>query len=352
MAKPRIIIADTDSSYIIPLQLRFVEEFFEKIDLEIITERDFFESTFVSPQRVDLLIVSEDLYDTSLQKHNIGKIFLMMEQYEEDQTDELNINRIFKYTSINEIFNEIIGKSTNVLKVDAGKKTEPQIVVVYSAAGGVGKTTVALGMATCLTQNYKKVLYMNASWLQSFQRMLGNQTAISTSDIYAKLSKTSETIYTDIKHVLRKEIFTYLPPFKASLVSLGLKYSIYEKLALAAKKSNEYDFIVIDADSEFDDEKAALIGVADKVVIVTTQAAASVYATNILVSNINGVNSDKYVFVCNDFDSEKDNALIAPPMNPRFTVSEYIEHIPHYDSLKAEDLAKSNGIKKASFLVL
>ena len=239
MAKPRIIIADTDSSYIIPLQLRFVEEFFEKIDLEIITNKDYFEMTFASPQKAEIVIVSEDLYDSSLQKHNIGKIFMMMEQYEEEQTDALNINRIFKYTSIKEIFNEIIGKSSSVLSVDLGKKKEPQIVVVYSAVGGVGKTTVALGMAACLTQNYKKVLYINASWLQSFQRMLGNKTVISSSDLYVKLSKPSDSLYEDIKHVLRKELFTYLPPFKAALMSLGLKYSIFESIAISAKKSND-----------------------------------------------------------------------------------------------------------------
>ena len=48
MAKPRIIIADTDSNYIIPLQLKFVEDFFEKIDLEIITDKDFFDDVFFS----------------------------------------------------------------------------------------------------------------------------------------------------------------------------------------------------------------------------------------------------------------------------------------------------------------
>ena len=31
MARPRIIIADTDVNYILSLQLKFVEEFFEKI---------------------------------------------------------------------------------------------------------------------------------------------------------------------------------------------------------------------------------------------------------------------------------------------------------------------------------
>ena len=33
MEKPRIVIADTDISYIIPLQQKFVEEYFEKINI-------------------------------------------------------------------------------------------------------------------------------------------------------------------------------------------------------------------------------------------------------------------------------------------------------------------------------
>ncbi|HHU08393.1 MAG TPA: AAA family ATPase [Clostridiaceae bacterium] len=352
MAKPRIIIADTDSSYIIPLQLRFVEEFFEKIDLEIITNKDYFEMTFASPQKAEIVIVSEDLYDSSLQKHNIGKIFMMMEQYEEDQTDELNINRIFKYTSIKEIFNEIIGKSANVLKVDTGKKSEPQIILVYSASGGVGKTTIALGMAACLTQNYKKVLYINASWLQSFQRVLENKAVISLQDVYTQLGKQPGAAYESVKHVLRKELFTYLPPFKASLMSLGLSYSVYEQIACSAKKANEYDFIIIDADTEFDDEKASLINVSDKVVIVTKQNAASVYSTNVLVSSINGINTDKYIFICNDYLSDDNNALVSPEANLKFTVSDYVEHISNFDSLKVPSLAQVSGLQRVSFLVL
>ena len=83
MAKPRIIIADTDISYIIPLQLKFVEEFFEKIDIEIVTDKAYYEQLFATPQKADILIVSEELYDSSLQRHNIGNIFLMTEQYED-----------------------------------------------------------------------------------------------------------------------------------------------------------------------------------------------------------------------------------------------------------------------------
>lgn len=85
MARPRIIIADTDVNYILSLQLKFVEEFFEKIDLEIITDRNYFENMFESPQRAEVLIVSEDLYDLSIQKHNIGNVFLMTEKMKKNR---------------------------------------------------------------------------------------------------------------------------------------------------------------------------------------------------------------------------------------------------------------------------
>ena len=109
MAKPRVIIADTDINYIIPLQLKFVEDFFELVDLEIITDEDYFNELFSTPQNAEILIVSEELYKQSVQRHNISHTFLMTEQYEEDQTVDLRVNFIFKYTSIKEIFNEITG---------------------------------------------------------------------------------------------------------------------------------------------------------------------------------------------------------------------------------------------------
>lgn len=352
MAKPRIIIADTDINYIIPLQLKFVEDFFEKVDIEIITDANYFDTVFSTPQRADILIVSEELYSQAMQRHNISHIFVMNEQYEEDQTADLNVNHIFKYTSIKEIFNEIIGKSADVLKLDKSVKQETQVVLFYSASGGTGKTTAAMGVSASLTKNYKRVLYINAARLQVFQHMLENHSAITAADVYAKLTAANDGIYSEIKHVVRKEIFSYLPPFKAALMSLGLNYSVFEKIIASAKKSGEYDFIVVDADITFDEDKAALLNIADKVVVITKQSMASVLATNILVSNINGANADKYVFVCNDFDKEEDNALISPNVSLKFSVSDYIDHFRHYEGIKPDDLAKESSIQRTAFLII
>lgn len=352
MGRPRVIIADTDENYIIPLQQKFVKEFFDQIDLEIIADQEYFDELFSKPQKAEVMIVSESLYTSSLQRHNIANIFLMMEQYEEGETAELNVNRLFKYTSIKEIFNEIVGKSAGALNVENKDTKETQIILVTSANGGAGKTTVAMGISACLTKNFKRVLYINADRLQSFQYMLENRSNISSNDVYTKLLHAGESSYSDIRHVIRKEIFSYLPAFKAALMSVGLQYTVFEQIAKSAKKSKDYDFIVIDAESTFDEDKTKLLDLADKVIVVTEQSVNAVNATNAFIFNINGTNSEKYVFVCNKFKKDEYNALISPDMVMKFTVNEYIDYFNVNGVIQAEELSKQTGIRKVSFLVM
>lgn len=352
MEKPRIIIADEDYGYLIPLQLKFIEEFFEKIDLEVITDRNYFEQLFLVPQRVDILIVSEELYNSSLNRHNVNRIFVLTERSDEGQTTELAINRISKYTSLKEIFNEIIGQSAEIFSIETVGKKETQVVLVSSACGGTGKTTVAMGISACLTKSYKKVLYINAESFHSFQYLLENQSPISATEVYAALNRADKGIYDQIKHVIRKEEFSYLPPFKAALVSVGVSESVYREIIESAKNSNEYDYIIVDSDSTLDENKTRLMDIANKVVIVTNQAKKAVFATNMLVANINGVNTDKYVFVCNNFSEEETNALILSENALKFTVNDYVQHMNFYEQLKCGDFAKDSGIQKVAFLVM
>ncbi len=399
MARPRVIVADTDESYVIPLQKKFAELFADKIDLEIITDKDYFNQLFSLSQHADILLVSDTLYNSGLKKHDIRHLMILSEHYEPGQTDELDICRLFKYTSVREIFNEITGRCKDTLyaEQDAGKETkiilitsasggvgcrlfkytsvreifneitgrckdtlyaeqdagkETKIILITSASGGVGKTSVAFGLCRCLERNYKKTLYVNADRLQSFQWMLENGEPIRDASVYAGLSGNLGNVYRIVRHVIRKEGFSYLPPFKAALMSLGIPYRVFALLAEAARKEQEYDYIVIDADSVFDEEKAALMQLADKILIVTKQTEYAVKATNELIQNVNRNNSDKYIFLCNDFKKEEENALLLPTAAHRFTVSEYIEHLPAYEMKGSGLPVQTPGLQKAAFLIM
>lgn len=352
MARPKVIIADEDASYIVPLQFKFVTDFFNKIDLEIITDRAYFDEYFSRPQNAEILIISDDLYDSSLQRHNIQNIFVMMEQYDEGSTGELNVNQIFKYTSVKEIFNEIIGKSAGELNVATVEKKETQIIVFTSGYGGAGKTTISRNVALCLANNYKRVLYVNNGSLQSFQFEFNNTTKLLINDIRNKLYDKKNDLYMELKHLLRTEGFTYLPAFKTSLMSIGLSKVFFNNFVEDAKKSNEFDYIIVDLESVYDESMIKFFDSSEKVVIITEQKHSSIEATNDLIANISMHGEDKYVFVCNKFDKEKDNALIDSKQKINFTISEYVDYIDDEYLKNIEYSSKNIGMRKVSFLLM
>ena len=351
MARPRIIIADTDISYLTALQLKFAEEFFEEVDLELIGDEDYYNFLFSAPQKADILIVSSELYDPVLERHSIGHIFLMTEQ-KDAAAGGAGTVCIFKYTSTKEVFNEVIKKSTDVLRLPVAAEKECSIILVYSASGGTGKTTLALGISACLEAQFKRVLYINAAELQTFQGKMKNKAPAASSEVYAKLPSAGENSYRIAAPAIRKEGFSYLPSFKAALMSLGLEYCVFKNIAEGAKRSGDYDHIVIDADSVFDENRAALINISDKVLVVTDQSRSSVYAANLLVSNISDPGSGKYIFICNNFRQHEENALILPEANVNFFVSDYVENFAHYEQMSPEDLAKEESVQRAALLVM
>jgi len=202
----------------------------------------------------------------------------------------------------------------------------------YSASGGVGKSTLALGVSDALVKSFNKVLYINAQRINSFQYMLSNQSAIPNSAI-SEFMDVSGNLYGRIKHILRNERFDYLPPFSMALSSIGLEYSTYYEIIKSAKASKNYDVIVVDTDVTFDKEKADLITLADKVFIITEQTRKSVFATNTILKNISCNDSSKYFFICNKFDDKTNNFLSSSEFEQRFIINEYIKYDSNMDLL-------------------
>ncbi|MCR5830205.1 MAG: hypothetical protein K6F93_07680 [Lachnospiraceae bacterium] len=297
-----------------------------------------------------MLIVSEELYNPILNKHDIEKIIVLAETVD-DATTHNPIARISKYTSPKEIFSKIIGISGNSIRA-LPDNNGTQIVSVYSAFGGAGKTTISLGLATRLAQGYKKVLYINAGWINSFGFRLKDPSTMSSVDARAIGSCADDSMYDAVKRVIRKEGFSYLPPFGLPLISLGVDYGIYEKLAESAKKSKEYDFIIVDADSGFDRYKASLLKLSDKVVVVTKQDKASQSVTDILISSIIDSNNEKYLFVCNEFGGEANLDEVDPNRNRSGCIEETIEKIPDCDEKPLETIAEINGIRRLACLIM
>lgn len=351
MLKPRIIIADCDFEYIGPLHQKFVENFFDRINIEIITDANYFTEFFSLPQKIDLLIISESLMTDAVKMQNIGKVFILSEDMDSRNTDRGEEKTIYKYSRLNEIYSTITSSCPQLKATLVNEDREPQIIMTYSAVGGSGKTTSAMGIASCLSNRLKQVLYINTTSLQAFHSWLDDKSDILDSADYALFLNSGESFFDDIKHILRTEKFTYLPPFRNALLSIGMNGMVYRRLILEAKKSRLYDYIVVDTDSVFDEKNASLLEIADKVVILVKPTEAGVEATNMLVNNINGSLEEKYIYVSNDigqFNTKEENQLFA---SSRFKISERIEYIEDCSKLTVEDLDKNEDMARLSYVI-
>ncbi|WP_448902051.1 AAA family ATPase [Eubacterium sp.] len=345
MTKQRIVIVDEDFFYIIPLQAKFIYKFGDSVEIEVITQKNYLINSFNKIQKVDILIISENMYFDSLLKHEIKKIFVLTEEKNE-KIKSNNVQFIYKYKSLNEIILDIVGNDFNNLIHK--EENNSQIILVTSANGGVGKTTMAIGLSMGLSDMYKKVLYIQASYLQTFQQYIDNDEPIKSNVIYQLIDKSKKNIYEKIKYEIRNQNMYYLPPFRTSLMSLGMEYSIFEMIAKQAKEAGDFDYIIIDSDIVLDKNKASMMNLADKVIIISEATETSVYATNRLIDNIENYTSEKYLFICNFFDDDKQKNLNAA----EYRIDEYIKYNMSTNEKIYNELDVQESLRKIAFLLI
>lgn len=106
MAKINVLIVDADERYVGPLERKFTAELNGKANIGIITDINYLEVLFSTPQTLDILLINEQLYNVSIEKHNIGSVFILTEEVNEQE--RVNGHKlIYKYTSVREIYNMV-----------------------------------------------------------------------------------------------------------------------------------------------------------------------------------------------------------------------------------------------------
>lgn len=348
MNKPFVVLADLDANYLVPLEDKLTEELYDQIDLEIITDKEYFDEFFSTPRKIDTLIICAGLFSQDLLKHNITDFFVLTEEPVEAQSTD-NVTSIFKYSSTKEIFNQVLFKNKEMLDVQFSHK-ETQVIVVTSGIGGSGKTTLALALCENLVRNHKRVMYISTDIIQSFSYYLQNKTAL-TNDIIRVFSGADDKVYSGVMPYLKNEGFTYLPPFSRSVLSLGLNSKVYNRLVTAVKEAKDFDYIVIDTDMNLDESKAELVQKADKVIINVLQDAYSTYKTQCLIRNMDCRNSEKFIFVCNKFRRDIDNDYIVSDVGQQFIIAEYIDEVPLHKTHSLESFADLMGVKNLAYIL-
>ena len=349
MEKSVIVVVEPDKDYLNRLEMGLVKMFWKTADLELISEPEFFDEYFALPKKIDLLIIDESMYTDRLRMHDIEKTFILTEDPEpEDRPEQQEVVRLYKFCNLGALLGRIASvERTN--SVTEERKT--RVVTVISPSGGAGSTTVAMGICASMRENLKSAFYINPQMYQDFHYYLQSRETLQT-EVCMKMQEPGMELDQKVRASFLKEGFTYFPPLGSSRESLGITETAYLRLTEHIVRSKEYDFVVIDLGNELSGDSVKFLDMADRVLTVTRQDAYAAFRLRILKKSMNFSDANKYIFICNHFDREKENALADPGSGYSAVIHEYIEADEKAVAGGLEGLKNLDGMQRAAYMLI
>lgn len=300
MADVRILIAESDEKYIMALERCFIDGFERNCQLSAVTDKAYLDELFRSPQSYDIMIVNEEMFSGEQLKHEIANMIILAEQADNiSATSEMNVTKVYKYSSPKEIYNEIVSNITLGSSTSAIRKGS-ELICVYSPSGGSGKTTFSFGLCAALADRHKRVLYISADRLQSFASFMLNPEFMQNGSEKPLKSK-SEYITEVAESVIKEEKFSIFPPFSRSLTAMGISCDEYIYLAEKMRETKKFDFIVFDLDSAFDESVSKAMSISDRSIILAEHSKTGIYKMDRLMETMDCSDDSKFTVICSKF---------------------------------------------------
>lgn len=306
-----ICVITQDQSYIDILERKLISELENFALIHIITDMEYLEEFLQEYQKIDVLIVAEEIYGESFKKHDIKNIIYITNSREKQKSlDSLGQDvYVYKYQGINEIYAYIDHVISNRLGIQADIKEETKIIGIYSPVGGIGKTTTAVRIANTLAKENKKVLYMNVESVQTYAQLF-QATEVLEEGVVGFIKRRDKQLNEVIPKLIRSNRkFDYVLPLRQSLPMYGLTFEDYSYFIKCCKDNLLYDYIVLDMSTELNLITSGVMELSDKVVILIGQDKASMYKINYLMTQIDCSQSSHFKLWCNKFDSKKHNYI-------------------------------------------
>lgn len=273
MAKINIVIADSDELYLNHLSNYLIEHVNTFEVFSFTTKESLIKFVGDKSNKIDVIAFTEDLMDGTISVANIpAKILLSDGSF----TELKDFDIVNKYQKADKFISDILlvfaEKTGRVEAVAMGDK-DTKIIGFYSPVGGSGKTTLALSCCHSLALSGKRVFYLNAEKLNSSAEFLNRAPSGSLSDLYLTVKTKGANVGIRImanKFMDTELNFTYINPAESSLEINELSSDEFKRLIGEFEQLGEFDYVIVDFDSEFTKEKISVLDKCDRIIVPVT----------------------------------------------------------------------------------
>jgi len=242
--KLTIAICDGYKQYAIALGNKISEMLNNVCSIRIVTNLEKLVE-IAKDTKIDVLIISEYIYDSVIGELEIGSVMIIGES--ENRIDE-NITYINRYQDANSILSEIL-KELPADGIHGFKKTNNnklKVIGIYSPIRRCLQTTFAITLGQMIAQKHK-VLYMNFENFSGLSGLLNQEFDSDLADVLYFFDCDKSKLEKRIKMTIHKiGDMDFLPPAKSYIDTYGCTGSKWIDLFLAIEEATDYEYLILD----------------------------------------------------------------------------------------------------------
>ncbi|MFC4601025.1 hypothetical protein [Cohnella hongkongensis] len=268
----RIVLAAAEREYVAKLA-EYLREEEKSWEVAAYTHDSALRRELQSGGRIDALIGEREMIGPlTVSSSRIGKVVVLSDESGTGRRGEEEVEEwveISRYQPLPALLSCIRGS----LGADEAKlEGRCQIWTVFSASGGVGKTTVALNLVRQAGERGLRVLYLNLEELNATSLLFGRGEPDGLSRLLYALQAHPEQWEEQSRRLCRHQ-----PQLRADYIDapehpgerLALTPDVARELIDKLKSGNRYDVIVVDPDSGAGEWHLRLLEQSDRIVWLT-----------------------------------------------------------------------------------
>lgn len=276
--KIRLVIIDSDKSYIQRLEKNLISHYSENLELYFLTElteptaENFIEESDVI-KKADIILVS----DGAEKVENYETKAVIVDFVEDREVDQRK-NIICKYQKTETIYRSILsiyseirrGKGTFMTSVE---KTET--ISFTGCAGGVGVTTTAIAYAQYLAKREEKVLYINLEDNSSSHVFFSDNSGFDFGDVLFALKSKKVNLALKIESAITQDEYgvDYIAPVKNPYDMLEFTVDDLTEFMKGIAAIDKYQCVIVDIPLQMSERWKTALKLSHRIVAVNDGSA-------------------------------------------------------------------------------
>ena len=212
--------------------------------------------------------------------------------------------KVLKYQRVSNIYKYILGEYADKAgySLEPGNQTRAKVIGVYSPIGGAGKTTVALALAGKLKMIGNTVLFLSTEQFDSSSCINKREEAGIISLVEA-INCEGINFKIKLEAICRKGLgeMDCLSGFFRLVDYEAVTGDEISRVLEATKKYSDYQYVVIDMDSNLDAINKAVFDTADQIILVEKPGETANYKMQLFVEQAAVQESRNKIFRIHNF---------------------------------------------------